>query len=90
MVERIIERFNKVSQWAATVILDTSDLETRCWVMQQFVDVADVLVHLCVHVLTRDQELRLLQNFQGVMAVTSALAITPIRRLTVRAILELQ
>jgi len=64
---RLIERFNKVSQWIQTSIVRVRDLKKRTAVLARFIHIA--------------QEFEWLHNFQGMMMVNAALNNSAISRL---------
>lgn len=66
--DNVIAMFNLVNQWVVTTVLEQENRDTRCRVIEQFVQIAD--------------ECYKLHNFNGVMEITTALTSTSIRRLT--------
>lgn len=67
-VSRFIHRFNVVSAWVAGLIVSEPDLEKRAWLMTQLLRAA--------------VRCKALNNFNGVMEITSALGTAAVRRLT--------
>jgi hypothetical protein len=67
-VARFIHRFNVVSAWVAGLIVSEPDLEKRTWLMTQLLRAA--------------VRCKALNNFNGVMEITSALGTAAVRRLT--------
>ena len=66
--DNVIAMFNLVNQWVVTTVLEQKNRDTRCRVIEQFVQIAD--------------ECYKLHNFNGVMEIITALTSTSIRRLT--------
>jgi len=64
----IIERFNEVGQFVATLLVDQEQIEDRTTMLKKFIQVADECLHI--------------NNFNTLMAVISGLSATAISRLS--------
>jgi len=66
-ISNLISWFNLLSNWIGTVIVKTADAEDRVKVVAQFIDIA--------------HQLKEVNNFNGIFAAVSGLALAPVFRL---------
>uniref|UniRef100_A0A6B2L009 Ras-GEF domain-containing protein n=1 Tax=Arcella intermedia TaxID=1963864 RepID=A0A6B2L009_9EUKA len=66
-VVKLTQRFNTISAWVKTTILSETSKQKRVKLMAKFIDIADILLQM--------------NNFNGMLEITSALDSNPIVRL---------